>query len=75
MYDENRRHIEIDLGMGNPKVDSNKCVTCEMCLDECENDCIIISKKSGKAFIKQECCINCGACVDICPVNAIKRRK
>jgi len=58
-----------------PKIRQSKCISCEMCINECPNDCISISKKSGKAFIKQSCCTGCEICIDICPVGAIVRRK
>ena len=75
MYDGYQRHIEVDLSLGKPKVDSNKCVACEECINICENDAIIISKKTGKAFIIQGKCVNGGSCIDICPMKCIKRRK
>ena len=58
-----------------PKISQSKCISCEMCIMECPNDAIRISKKTGKAFILTKKCIECGSCVDVCPVNAIKIRK
>jgi len=58
----------------NPKVNQSKCLACEVCIDTCPCDAIIISKKNGKAFILQNKCVGCGACIEACPVKAIKRK-
>jgi len=61
--------------MTKPKVNINKCISCEECIDICPCNAIRISKKTGKAFIINKYCRDCGSCIDICPVNAIKRRR
>ena len=54
------------------KVNKTKCVSCEACIYECPCDAIILSKKSGKAFVLKNKCMGCGVCVETCPLKAIK---
>ncbi|MGG7177887.1 nitroreductase family protein [Clostridium paraputrificum] len=51
------------------KVDKEKCIGCELCID----DCIVrdIELVNGKADMKNDACFKCGHCIAICPKNAV----
>lgn len=52
------------------KVDLDKCVGCEACIDgSCPQDCI--KMENSVAIINEEQCTNCGICKDVCPTEAI----
>jgi len=57
--------------MGNYiEIDSNKCVGCGICVDECPCSCLII--KDQKAVLKENnTCLSCGHCGSVCSKNAI----
>lgn len=52
-----------------PKVNTNECIGCEVCIDICASDAIIM--ESDKARILPEKCTNCRVCERTCPVGAI----
>ena len=58
-----------------PKINQNKCVACEECIDICPAGAIRLSKKTHKAFILRDKCIECGQCIEICPIRCIKENK
>ncbi|WP_209629415.1 4Fe-4S binding protein [Methanofollis sp. W23] len=51
-------------------VDSDLCVGCETCVDECPVDAIAM--EDGIAVIDKNLCTDCGTCVDVCPAEAIQ---
>lgn len=51
------------------KVDSDQCVSCETCVDECPTEAIVMDK--GIAVIDKDKCVDCGSCVEVCPSSAI----
>lgn len=51
-------------------VDSDLCVGCETCVDECPVDAITM--EDGIAVIDKDLCTDCGTCVDVCPAEAIQ---
>lgn len=60
------------------KVDADKCVECNLCVDPCPT--AAIEMVDGKAVIDLEKCIGCGICVDGdqkdfagCPTKAIAK--
>ena len=60
------------------KVDADKCVGCNLCVDPCPTNAIEMI--DGKAVIDLEKCIGCGICVDGdqkdfagCPTKAIAK--
>ncbi|URZ14036.1 4Fe-4S dicluster domain-containing protein [Clostridium felsineum] len=54
------------------KVDENKCVGCEKCINVCPGS-LIYKNEAGKAFIKYpKDCWGCTACLKECKVRAIK---
>ena len=52
-----------------PKVDTELCTSCEICIDLCPMDAIHMV--NGFAHINIEECSNCRACIGDCPVEAI----
>jgi len=62
---------------GNHRVDSNKCIGCSLCVNQCPEGAISIV--NGKAVINAEKCNDCGICVtgnghfNGCPVKAIEK--
>jgi len=53
------------------KVDSEKCISCGLCLANCPVEAITFDENQ-KAKINQEICISCSKCMAICPVRAIE---
>lgn len=51
------------------KVDSDLCVGCETCVDECPTEAIVMAE--GIAVIDKDKCVDCGSCVEVCPTSAI----
>ena len=51
------------------KVDSEQCVGCETCVDECPAEAIVMV--DGIAVIDKDKCVDCGSCVEVCPSAAI----
>ncbi|ACL15846.1 DUF362 domain-containing protein [Methanosphaerula palustris] len=51
------------------KVDSDLCVGCETCVDECPAEAIAMA--NGIAVIDKDKCVDCGSCVEVCPSSAI----
>jgi len=53
------------------KVDTNKCVDCELkpCIKLCPAGCYTLS--GDKVLFSYEGCLECGTCRVICPKNAI----
>ncbi|MDD3621185.1 MAG: 4Fe-4S binding protein [Methanofollis sp.] len=51
-------------------VDSDLCVGCETCVDECPVEAIAM--EDGIAVIDNDLCTDCGTCVDVCPAEAIQ---
>lgn len=59
--------MAMHLGV-KPHIISRKCKQCNICKSVCNENALIISKKS---FIDNTLCIGCGACMAICPYKAI----
>lgn len=56
-------------GIGNVKVDINKCIGCGQCVKVCPVDNIILDE--GKPIFSNKC-VDCLACVRWCPKYALK---
>ncbi len=60
------------------RVDSERCKGCELCVDACPRDLIIMSKRlNTKGYCvpdnhSDERCVGCCQCVDMCPEAAIE---
>jgi len=51
------------------KIDSEKCVGCSICVNECHSKSLIL--QNSKVQTVGECRLLCGHCVAICPQNAV----
>ena len=52
------------------KVDKDRCVACEMCIDNCPVSAIHLENRT--VFIDADMCLDCGTCAEICPNKAIE---
>ena len=52
-----------------PWVDREKCTGCNLCVEECPVDAILM--EDGKAKIDMHGCIHCGICHSACPSEAV----
>ena len=55
------------------EVDSDLCTGCEVCLNRCLMDAIILVDE--KSSVNRDSCIGCGLCISTCPVEAITLKK
>ena len=55
-----------------PKIDTEKCVGCGLCVKSCNFKAITINKKTGKAEINPEKCAGCTMCIAVCPKEAVE---
>ena len=53
-----------------PWIDQNKCIGCELCVNECPVNAIFM--QNGKANINMDKCIRCGKCHEICSQQAVR---
>ncbi|MBE3586345.1 MAG: ferredoxin family protein [Thermoanaerobacter sp.] len=54
-------------------IDTEKCIGCGVCEDNCPGDLIYIDEKTGKAVVAYpEECWFCGSCRMDCPEECIK---
>ena len=51
------------------RVNSNRCIGCEDCTEECPSEAIAMDDEI--AVIDEDGCIGCALCVSVCPVDAI----
>lgn len=51
-------------------IDQESCSGCEICIDRCQMDAIILND-AGTATINLDRCIGCGLCVTTCPASSI----
>ena len=51
-------------------VESDLCVGCETCVDECPAEAITMEE--GIAKVDKKKCTECKTCVDVCPSAAIR---
>ena len=56
-----------------PVLDSQKCTTCEECVNICSTDAITLHDKSiGGGTVDKDKCISCFCCQEVCPEGAIE---
>ena len=51
------------------KVNTEECVGCGICTDECPAGAIVLEKE--KAKVDEDKCTDCATCADSCPNEAI----
>ncbi len=57
------------LSYGAYTIDSDQCIVCGTCADECPVEAIFLD---GDIYaIDLDSCTDCGTCVDVCPTEAI----
>jgi len=52
-------------------VDTEKCSSCETCVERCQVNAVKIDEKTSYATINLDRCIGCGNCVVSCPSEAL----
>lgn len=57
--------------MSIPYINSNKCISCGVCVQKCPVAAISIE---SKAIIDSKVCVGCASCTTVCPVNAISNK-
>lgn len=62
-----------------PTINIELCSGCSLCIENCPNDCLELTKsdptnniRPHACLIKNDACISCGICAKNCPVEAIK---
>lgn len=61
--------LEMHSG-SKPIIDEDKCVSCSLCLENCNQKAI---NMYGKAKIDYDKCVGCGECIVVCPQKAISQ--
>lgn len=56
--------------MEKPIIDEELCTGCEICIDECPNDCLELVDDVVK-LVRPEDCDGKGECAEVCPTDAI----
>ncbi len=51
-------------------INTDECVQCEGCVENCPHDALEISA-NGYPYCIDNLCTRCGECIEICPVLAI----
>lgn len=63
----------LDVTVGVPEVDQEKCTGCGKCGQLCQYSAITCVK--GKVLVFEELCHSCGGCMAICPEYAVAERQ
>jgi len=54
-------------GLQLAKIDTDKCIECKRCVENCRFNAI-----NGRIIVEKSFCEGCGVCEYVCPVNAIE---
>lgn len=57
------------------KVDANKCIRCNACVEVCPSQIIGMDAVEGPKRKNKRTCIACGHCVAVCPTAALDNRR
>ncbi|MGE5415642.1 MAG: glutamate synthase-related protein [Acidobacteriota bacterium] len=52
--------------------DPARCVECEVCVNQCANECHLIDPTDGTIYSDEQGCVGCIRCVNMCPTNALR---
>ncbi|MGO1368329.1 MAG: ATP-binding protein [Senegalia sp. (in: firmicutes)] len=73
MNDLGKSITEDYYGMDKSYIDSDICIKCGKCMDNCRFDAIVKEEDTYKVDLYS--CEGCGVCELVCPVNAAKLKK
>lgn len=54
-----------------PKIDSEECTGCGICVDECPQECLELDSEDIAVLARSDDCDSCATCEDACPTEAI----
>lgn len=63
--------LEMHSG-SKPIIDKDKCITCGLCVENCNQKAIYLEEK---AIINYDKCVGCGECIVVCPKKAIYQKE
>lgn len=63
--------LEMHSG-SKPIIDKDKCITCGLCVENCNQEAIYLEEK---AIINYDKCVGCGECIVVCPKKAIYQKE
>ncbi|MBP1926054.1 MinD superfamily P-loop ATPase [Sedimentibacter acidaminivorans] len=58
-------------GMPKAKINTDICISCDMCRKNCRFDAIKVNKRNNEYHVDNFACEGCGVCEEICPAEAI----
>ena len=69
-------NIRVPIELDNPSIqrDEDKCITCGMCSNVCQNDIAVHGTYTFEQTNNKAVCINCGQCANVCPVDSITEK-
>jgi ferredoxin hydrogenase large subunit len=57
------------------KIDSEKCIQCGMCYNDCDNHGLTeVTTHGVLLYVQNDNCIQCGECLKNCPAGAITEK-
>jgi Pyruvate/2-oxoacid:ferredoxin oxidoreductase delta subunit/DNA-binding Lrp family transcriptional regulator len=68
-------HKFVDPSRFQAWVDRDECLGCEVCVERCFFDAIVVEGEEPKARINPEKCVGCGLCTVTCPTEAINLKE
>lgn len=68
-------HKFVDPSRFQAWVNADDCLGCQVCLERCYFDAIVIEGEEPKARINPEKCMGCGVCTVTCPTEAITMKE
>lgn len=71
MKQQSQPKVKDYYGMPKAKINTDICISCDMCRKNCRFDAIEVNKKNKEYYVDNFACEGCGVCEEICPVDAI----